>query len=268
MTATTFAPDDTLDISQTPRTPMSRLVRVELRKMWDTRAGLWLLIAIGAITALVLLIQIWVGAAQDLDLTFHSFLTSMSIPMGILLPVLGIMSVTSEWGQRTALVTFTLEPHRSRTIIAKLACSVLLATGAVVLGLLLGVLGNLLFAAVNGGGPVWGVPVTEVLGFFLLQLLGLLTGFTFGMVLINTAAAIVLYFVYSFVLPGLFEWGAQTIGWFHDARPWFDFNFTQGPLTDASMTGKDWAHLAVAGVIWLVLPLAVGLRRVLRAEVK
>jgi ABC-type transport system involved in multi-copper enzyme maturation permease subunit len=258
---------ETLDVSQTAPIPMSRLVRVELRKMADTRAGMWLLIAIGAITALVLLIQIWVGAAQDLHLTFHSFLTSMSIPMGILLPVLGIMSVTSEWGQRTALVTFTLEPHRSRTIVAKLYCSVLLATGAVALALLLGVLGNLLFAAVDGGGPVWGVPVAEV-GFFLLQLLGLLTGFTFGMVLINTAAAIVLYFVYSFVLPGLFEWGAQTIGWFHDARPWFDFNFAQGPLVDASMSGKDWAHLAVAGVIWLVIPLTIGLRRVLGAEVK
>ena len=39
--------------------------------------------------------------------------------MGILLPVLGILLVTSEWSQRTAMVTFTLEPSRSRVIAAK-----------------------------------------------------------------------------------------------------------------------------------------------------
>jgi ABC-2 type transport system permease protein len=266
MTATVYG--EALDISQTTRIPMSRLVRVELRKMVDTRAGMWLLIAIAAITALVLLIQIWVGAAQDLNLSFHSFLMSMSIPMGVLLPILGIMSVTSEWGQRTALVTFTLEPHRSRTIVAKLSCTALLATSAIVLALLLGVLGNLLFAAIAGGGAVWGVSVGEVLGFYLLQVLGLLTGFVFGMLLINTAAAIVVYFIYSFVLPGLFEWGSSVIGWFHDLRPWIDFNFDQNPLIDGSMSGKDWAHLAVSGVIWLAIPMAIGLRRMLRAEVK
>ena len=31
---------------------------------------------------------------------------------------------------------------------------------------------------------------------------------------------------------------------------------------------EQWAHLAVTGIIWLVLPLVVGLRLVLRSEVK
>ena len=35
-----------LDVSGTPRVPMSRLVRVEMRKALDTRAGRWLVIAI------------------------------------------------------------------------------------------------------------------------------------------------------------------------------------------------------------------------------
>ena len=34
------------------------------------------------------------------------------------------------------------------------------------------------------------------------------------------------------------------------------------------MTDEDWAHFAVSGLIWLVLPLTIGLWRVLRAEVK
>ena len=61
--------------------------------MFDTRAGRWLLISIAAFTALVLIIQLWVVLAQDLTVTFNDFAGGANIPMTILLPVLGIMSV-------------------------------------------------------------------------------------------------------------------------------------------------------------------------------
>ena len=50
---------------------------------------------------------------------------------GILLPVIGILAVTSEWSQRTALTTFTLVPRRARVIAAKLIAGVVLALIAV-----------------------------------------------------------------------------------------------------------------------------------------
>ena len=34
------------------------------------------------------------------------------------------------------------------------------------------------------------------------------------------------------------------------------------------MTGEQWAQLGVTSLVWLVVPLAVGLRMVLRSEVK
>jgi hypothetical protein len=37
---------------------------------------------------------------------------------------------------------------------------------------------------------------------------------------------------------------------------------------DGGLTGTEWAHLATAGSIWLLLPLAVGLVLVRRSEVK
>lgn len=258
----------TLDIKQTPGIPMSRLVRLELRKMFDTRAGMWLLISIAGVTALVMIIQVWVASAQHLTLSYHSFLTSMSIPMGVLLPVLGAMSVTSEWSQRTGLVTFTQVPLRTRTITAKLLAGVLVSIAAVAIALTLAVVGNLLYAGFSGNSADWNATAGMVLGFLALQTLGLGTGFAFGMLLINTAAAIVLYFVYSFVLPGLFEIGSHTMHWFHDARPWFDFNFAQNPLIDGSLSGTQWAHLIVSGLVWFVLPLTIGVWRLLRAEVK
>jgi ABC-2 type transport system permease protein len=266
MSTTTY--DHTFDISGTTPVPFGRLVAVELRKMADTRAGRWLLISIAALTALVLAIQLAVILSNDLQVDFRDFMIAMNTPMGVLLPVLGIMSVTSEWTQRTAMVTFTLEPSRSRLILAKFVSTMLIAVVAVVIGLALSVVANLLYGALSGDEVLWDIGVVDVVFYFLLHAIGMATGFAFGTLFLNTAAAIVVYFVYSFVLPGLFQLGAQLIDWFADIQPWIDFAAAQNPLIEGSISGEQWAQLAVSGFIWLVLQLAVGLWRVLRAEVK
>jgi ABC-type transport system involved in multi-copper enzyme maturation permease subunit len=192
----------------------------------------------------------------------------MNTPMGILLPVLGIMSVTSEWTQRTAMVTFTLEPSRSRLVLTKFVSTMLVAVVAVVVGLALSVAANLLYGALSGNEVLWDIGVMDVVYYFLLHVFGMATGFAFGTLFLNTAVAIVIYFVYSFVLPGLFQLGAQLMDWFADIQPWVDFAAAQNPLIEGNVNGEQWAQLAVSGLLWLGLPLAVGLWRVLRAEVK
>ncbi|WP_372729267.1 ABC transporter permease [Nocardioides sp.] len=270
MSATTQPPTlgHSLDVTSTSPLPLGRLVRVELRKTHDTRAGLWLLIAMAALTAVVMAIQLAVVVVNDISVDYAAFMTSTSFSIALLLPVLGILLLTSEWGQRTAMITFSLEPRRWRVIVAKLLVGGILATLAVVVALLLGAGANLLYGALEGVPATWGLSLAEVLGFLLIQVIGMLTGFALAALLLNSAAAIVVYMVYSFVLPPLFQLGSFLIGWFGDLRPWIDFNSAQTPLVDASMTGQDWAHLAVSGVVWLWLPLAIGLWRVLRAEVK
>jgi ABC-2 type transport system permease protein len=245
---------DTLDVSGTPRVPFTRLVSVELRKLADTRAGRWLLISIAALTLLVLVIQMWVVVAQNTSVTFNDFLQGMNTPMGILLPVLGVLSVTSEWSQRTAMVTFTLEPSRVRVIGAKLVSLLLISVLALIVGLVLAAFANVLYGALSGDPVVWGG-------------VGKLS-FAFGALFLNSPAGIVVYFVYSFVFPGLFAIGASLMDWFKNLQPWIDFNTDQGGLIDGTIQGKDWAHLVVAGLIWLVLPLAIGVWRIRRAEVK
>src|SRR3954471_14577701 len=225
----------TLDVSQTARVPFTRLTQVELRKMFDTRAGRWLLISIAASTALVLVIQLWVVLAQDLAVTFDDFAGGANIPMNLLLPVLGIMSVTSEWSQRTAMVTFALEPSRSRFLAAKYVGTLIVAVVAVVIGLGLTILANALYGAFSDHPVVWELSAFQIVCYFLLYLFSMSTGFAFGMLLLNTAAAIVVYFVYSFILPGLFELGASLLSWFSDVRPWIDFNAAQTPLTEGSV---------------------------------
>ena len=107
------------------RPGLGRLVAVELRKMVDTRAGFWLQVAMVALTVVVVVVRLLVGDAAHH--TFQSVLDVGLQPAAVLLPVLGILLVTSEWSQRTGLITFALVPVRSRVLGAKLIASLLLA---------------------------------------------------------------------------------------------------------------------------------------------
>ena len=262
------SPGHVLDISSTPTVPFGRLVRVELRKSCDTRAGRWLLITIGLLTLLVEGITLAVTTVQDVAMNFGDFVGAAAFMTSILLPVLGILVVTSEWGQRTAMVTFTLEPRRPLVIAAKLVTGLVLTAATAVFAIGVGLVCILLYAAIQGDGPVWEFGFNYLVGFLVVQSLAMLGGFALATLFLNTPAAIVVFFVYKWVLPGLFELGANLIGWFEDLRPWIDFQAAQTPVQDLTVSGSDWGHLLVSGVVWLVLPLAVGLRRVLRAEVK
>jgi hypothetical protein len=96
------------------RVPLIRVTQVELRKMFDTRSGFWLI----AISALLATGGVILWAADD-QLTYSTFATAIRFPVVIILPLIAILAVTSEWSQRTGLTTFTLIPHRSRIISAR-----------------------------------------------------------------------------------------------------------------------------------------------------
>lgn len=76
------------------------------------------------------------------------------------------------------------------------------------------------------------------------------------------------YFVYSFVLPGIFAFLASVQGWFQSLQPWIDFNNAQTPLFDGGPSAEQWAQLATSSLIWFVVPMAFGVWSVLRSEVK
>ena len=48
------------------------------------------------------------------------------------------MLVTSEWSQRTAMTTFTLEPRRMRIVLAKMLAGVALTAFVIVFALVVG----------------------------------------------------------------------------------------------------------------------------------
>ena len=242
--------------------PMSRLLRVELRKLVDTRSGRWLLVGIAVLTAAV--ITVFLFAAPPEELTYSNFVTATGTPQGVLLPILGILTVTSEWGQRTGLVTFTLEPKRGRVVLAKLLAVLLLGLLAVLVAFALAALGNVLGQSLQDGDGSWAFGVEGFRDILVLQLLGVLQGLALGMLIMNTAGAIVTYFA----LPAAVGILAGTVERFREAAEWVDINTASVPLSAHDVDAGDWARLAVAATIWIVVPLVLGWFRLLHRELK
>ena len=246
--------------------PFSRLLKVELRKVVDTRAGFWLLAAIGILTAAVIVIFLLaVPDRERSELTHQAFLFITGVPQGFLLPVLAILAVTAEWSQRTGLVTFTLEPSRMRVVAAKLVAVTMYGLLAVALALGLAALANVAGMSLRDGAGDWDVTWRFLGDVTFLQISGLIQGFAFALMLMNTAAAIVLYFVLPLAWNILFS----LVDWLADIAPWVDLGTATSPITEGeTLNAQDWAHVAVASTIWVLLPLAIGLVRLMRSEVK
>lgn len=263
------APSRTFDVTGTSKVPFTRLVAVELRKMADTRAGQWLLTIIALITLAVIIIFAANTSAEER--TFNNFLSITSTPFSFLLPVLGILLVTSEWGQRTTLTTFALEPSRMKVIAAKTVAALIYGVAALVLAALVAAVATMLGGAADG----WpGGELSEFGRMLLVMILAILQGVAFGLVVLNSAGAIVLFFV----LPIAFNVVANLVGWLSERAAWFDLATAQTPLlgmdpeTGMAISGnlstEQWLQLASVTVLWTVVPFVIGLVRVQRAEMK
>ena len=248
------------------RIPMSRIMAVELRKSFDTRSGFWLMASIAILAVLATAATVLFAPADQLD--YEAFASAIGIPMAVILPVIAVLSVTSEWSQRTGLTSFTLVPHRGRVVRAKLAVTLAIGVVSMLLAAGIGALGNVVGTAIRGTDTTWNVSVTEFGYIVLANVLGMLVGFMLGVLFRNSPGAIVGYFVYGFVLPPLSMLLAANQDWFERAQPWVDFNFAQGNLFNDAMGAEQWAQLGVTGLFWLVIPLVAGLVAVFRSEVK
>ena len=232
-----------------------RLTSVELRKMVDTRAGFWLQLTVAVIT-LAAVVVVCIVADTD-DATFQDLFTIAMTPGAVLLPIVGILLVSSEWSQRTALITFTLVPRRMRVMSAKVAAGLALGVILLVLSLLIAAVATLAI------GGEWTLSADIFGQISILVLTSMVTGIAFGALFLSSAPAIVL----SFVLP--LGWAAlASIRFLNDAGQWLDTTRTTEPLTERALDGTEWAQFGTSMLLWLVLPLAIGLFRIARGEIR
>jgi ABC-2 type transport system permease protein len=240
------------------RPGLPRLASVELRKSADTRAGFWLLVVIALLAVAIVVLQLVFGEEPDRDLS--PLLSSAVQVISLIVPVLGILLVTSEWSQRTGLATFALVPERERVIGAKVIGATILTLAAVAACVVTSVLGT----AIAGGG--FDLGLGELGRYTLFELITVLGGLAFGLAFMSSALAIVMYFV----IPIGWSILGETIAALDKPAEWLDLGRPMATLADSTvaMTGTDWAQLATATAIWVGLVFAIGLIRLRRTELK
>lgn len=258
-----LAPLPPVSLTGRPGVQFGRLVRIELRKLTDTRAGRWLMIAIVSVTPIVVAVLLAVGKPDTL--TYAKFVDITQTPQKFLLPLLGLLSITAEWSQRTGLVTFTLEPDRGRVLRAKFSATLLLGALVIAVAFAAAALGNVLAASLRHGNGNWSsFGAAGFRDIAIVQLTGLVQALAFAMLLQISAAAIMAYYVLPTLSTALWSTGGTANG----TKAWFDLNSAQTSLYNHAMTGRAWAQLASAVLLWVALPAAAGVLRVLRSEVK
>ncbi|GAA2738476.1 hypothetical protein GCM10009867_29830 [Pedococcus aerophilus] len=242
--------------------PFRRLGVVELRKQLDTRAGRWLLITIGLVVAAIVTIMLFVGGGAH---GYEGYFGATALPLMLLVPIVGILAATAEWSQRTALTTFALEPRRRRVVLAKVAASLVAAAACLVVALVLAAIANLVAVEVRGADSPWSLSSGMLWGMALVLVLSLAQGVGFGLSLLNTPAAIVGYLV----LPTAWSIVTGLVEQMRSVGEWLDIGAATEPLLEgAAMSARDWAQVGTSSLLWVVLPLAIGLWRVQRSEVK
>jgi ABC-2 type transport system permease protein len=241
------------------RPGLGRLAAVELRKMVDTRASFWLLLGVVALTITFVVVSAIIGDAKDH--TLLDLLEATTFPTSVLLPVVGILLVSSEWSQRTTLITFALVPQRSRVLAAKLFAGLALSVVAMAMSLGFAAVGTA--GAAPGVDGTWSVP-PEVLGQeFVLIAASMIMGIGFGAMLLSSPPAIVL----AFGLPLAFS-AVSAIPGLEGVTRWLDGTQSLAPMSEHVMDATEWARAGTTLAVWMLLPLLIGLRRIVRGEIR
>ena len=235
-----------------------RLTRIELRKMLDTRSGLWFSAAVAGVTLITVIITALAKGGHDATLA-RLFNNSVQ-PAAILLPVLGVLLVCGEWSQRTTLTTFTLVPHRGRILAAKVAAAILVAIAAFAICLACSVVVGELMPAPGGAGGLSTVLLGQGLVFLTATMV---IGVAFGAAIMLSAPAIVIYLA----LPTAWDALSSTIHPLKTLSHWLAIGPTLGPLATHAFSAADWAHAGTTLALWLATPLIIGARRFARRDV-
>jgi ABC-2 type transport system permease protein len=254
---TTAIHDRPAGAAQIPPIPLARLLRAEWQKTISTRAARWLLAATAVITVNALLIPLLFP--HDITQSRASYLAWAGLGLTRLLPIVLMLAMTAEWSQRTAMTTFTQEPRRGCVLAAKiLTGQAICLAGA---GFAFLAAQTVVLAANAAGrhiGTGWDWP--QLAGLIAFVLLTGAIGIAFGAMLHNTAVAIVTYFA----LAGAFN--LLMIPALQAAGRWINTGQTYGWVLYGQWAGHG-VQIATSSLLWIALPLILGLIRTLRREV-
>ncbi|MGJ6980730.1 hypothetical protein ACSDQ9_09415 [Aestuariimicrobium soli] len=249
------------------RVSFDRLVRVEFRKLVDTRAGM-VLMAIAVLGS--------VAVAAGVALLYRQFSDALSttawaapsnfvaLPVNILVPVVVILLFSQEWGQRTTLTTFAIEPRRGRVLAAKGVVAVLISLLGWLWAQGLSALTSVIGAGLADRSVDWHTDAQQLAGLLAGFLLSNGMAAAFGLLLMNSAAAIVVFLAIPQVTGALVLAGDKV----QAVMNWIDLNTASVVLYANEPPHLGWWKLATAVGLWVLVPGAIGVWRNLTREAK
>lgn len=250
---------------------MTALVRAELRKLTTTRLSLWMLVLGVALAGATTSVAIGFAEPGPLGLktaagqrTVFAQASATLLVVGIL----GIVAVTSEFTHQTATPTFLATPHRGRVVVAKLLtyAAVGLAYAAAGSAAVLAVALPWL-AAKNLDVVLSGTDLARTLvGVALEVALYAVLGVGVGCLMRNQIAAIVGFVVYLFVIGPILS-GVPATSEVAQYLPYQAGN-ALGRLTssvDAAMLGQAAGGLVL--LAWALAFAALGTHVALRRDI-
>lgn len=246
------------------------LVKAESRKYVNTRAALVLSILTAAALALATIGAIatypeLIKAATGTDLLFLPLAVT-----SILTAVIVILPVTSEWTQRGALTTFVVEPRRERVVAAKALVSLGVALAVWMACQLSWVVFNAAGAATHGLEASWEFHWTRWLGGVEFLLLNAAVAFALALLLRNTALTVTVFVAAPVAVGALSQFGellAKIAAWLRTPGASLDTILAAqkgGQTPDATL----WGQFTVGIILWIVVPLIIGLWLSCRADAK
>ena len=247
----------TQPITATPQLSFGTLLRVELRKATDTRSGRWLLALIVGLSVVVLG---WALAHPTDGVSFQNYGGGVAGVVAFLAPILGLLAMTSEWTQRTALTTFTLAPRRGQVLAAKFSASMILAMATLAVGIALAFVTTIIGGLVHGGAT-WAGTGTEIRSYVIIVATQVIMATAFGALAAQTTVAIGAFLAAPVV------WAEVSEPLLGKAAPWFDVFSAYNHLASSNPL-DHFAQTLTAVTLWVILPAAIGITRSLRREVK
>lgn len=245
---------------------LSRLVRLELRKVLGTRAVLMLLLG-----ALLLRVAITgaVALAVPVDQLGADGIVTFELRQWLQLPLLvstavAVLVVTPEWTARTASSTFVLAPRRGRVAAAKTLAATVAALAVWAAHALVSGLAPAVWSA-RGVEEGWVVSPELLTGTAVLTVLTALTALGLGMLTRSTVAALAL----AVGLP--VAWGLLAFSPdLARALPWASADYGHTLLTGTwpagEATGEQVAQLLTSTALWVGIPLTAGWWRLTRTD--
>jgi ABC-type transport system involved in multi-copper enzyme maturation permease subunit len=204
-----------------------------------------------------------VFAGHDDERNLANALDNSTQAINFLVPIVGILLVTSEWSQRTAQVTFTLVPQRERVLVSKLGAAVVLALVAFVVTLVLSAVCTAIGGQEFAGQGAWSLSGGVLFQSALFDVISMLIGVALGAAILLSAPAIVA----SFVLPiGI----ALVLGLtgLDGVADWIDQSEALSPMSNHGLSGHEWAQALVCALLWFGVPITIGAGRFLKGEVR